>query len=155
MSSIRQTSTSITIINIFATFINQSIRGGSGARVRGYAAYLIDLNENWNSASTANKIDWVMAPSRPSPSIYTQSIITRSPTVAGMAASARKCRFRRRWSHATLTLKVFWSQFGHEIWQNKLEWIGYIPAKFRDSSSRISWFSHRRFLPPIRPPTRW
>ena len=31
---------------------------------------------------------------------------------------------------------------------NKLEWMGYIPAKFRDSSSRISWFAHRRFLPP-------
>ena len=34
---------------------------------------------------------------------------------------------------------------------NKLEWMGYISAKFRDSSSRISWFAHRRFLP--RPPT--
>ena len=35
---------------------------------------------------------------------------------------------------------------------NKLEWMGYIPAKFRDSSSRISWFAHRRFLPPAHPP---
>ena len=38
---------------------------------------------------------------------------------------------------------------------NKLEWMGYMPAKFRDSSSRISWFAHRRFLPsrPLaRPP---
>ena len=38
----------------------------------------------------------------------------------------------------------------------------YIPAKFRDSSSRISWFAHRRFLPPSAHPavtalpyTRW
>ena len=35
---------------------------------------------------------------------------------------------------------------------NKLEWMGYIPAKFRNSSSRISWFAHRRFLPPARLP---
>ena len=39
-------------------------------------------------------------------------------------------------------------QFG----TNKLTWMGYMPAKFRDSSSRISWFAHRRFLPPACPP---
>ena len=30
--------------------------------------------------------------------------------------------------------------------------MGYIPAKFCDSSSRISWFAHRRFLPPTAHP---
>ena len=61
--------------------------------------------------------------------------------------SERKCCFRRGWSPATVTLKViFRSDFGHEIWRNELEWMGYKPAEFRDSSSRISWFAHRRFL---------
>ena len=65
-----------------------------------------------------------------------------------------KMPFPMGWSHATLTLKVFsiriWSW---NLAQSKLEWMGYIPAKFRDSSSRISWFAHRRFLPSARPPT--
>ena len=40
----------------------------------------------------------------------------RSPAVAGMAASAQKMLFPTGWTHATLTLKVFRSEFGHESW---------------------------------------
>ena len=53
-----------------------------------------------------------------------------------------------------LTLKVFRCEISHEIWKSKLEWMGYISAKFRDFSSRTSWFAHHHFLPPSRSPAR-
>ena len=48
-----------------------------------------------------------------------------------------------RSSHASLIMKFS---------TNKLGCMDYIPAKLRDSSSRISWFGYRRFHPPARPP---
>ena len=49
-----------------------------------------------------------------------------------------------------LPMRIWSCNFG----TNKLEWMRYIAAEFRDSISMISWFAHRCFLPPDRPPAR-
>ena len=51
------------------------------------------------------------------------------------------------WRNSNMNLV---KKFGSNI----LEWMGHIPPKFHDFSSRISWFAHRRFLPTVRTPTR-
>ena len=42
---------------------------------------------------------------------------------------------------------LFYLNLAIKFCADKLKWIGWITAKFRDSSSRISWFVHQRFLP--------